>query len=235
MMKLKNISWLLLLILLPIAIINLKEIASLNIFSIQKSKSVLVGNQVSHSIQVDKQIKSNINLFHRKWLNQISNNYGSANGTQPNQLEELINYSPLYMHMIKNIFPTSRAFAELAITSYPDDTIPLYWLIDSMVDKTTVDKKRIYEKILSLNPKDGVAWRHLGLIYIAEKNIPAAIDAHIKSCYNGDPGSNGCYNAGRLLEQEGRYEEAISFYRLSRHDFIRANADRLEEFLAGSD
>lgn len=231
-MKIKKLSWLLLFILLPISIGNLKEITSLNLFSIQVPKTILAGAKIKHPIEVDKPIESNMISFHFNWLDQFTIKYASSNEIQLNKLEEFLTFSPLYMHMIKNIYPTSRTLAEMAVNSYPIDTIPLYWLLDSMIENTTIEKKQIYEKILSLNPKDGVAWRRLGLIYIAEKNIPAAIDAHINSCFNGDPGSNGCYRVGQLLEKEGRFEEAIYYYRLSRFVPSLEAADRLETELS---
>lgn len=173
-------------------------------------------------------------VCHVSWLYFVRSDFGQQT-INSESIRPLMKCSKLYVHMLSKRYPDNLAMAIYATLHYPEDVMSYHWLIIA-TDPTLQEIPKVpVKKILSINPRDGLAWHYLGLIYLKEKDLPAAIDANIQSCYNGDPGSNGCYNAGRLLEQDGRYEEAISFYRLSRHDFIRANADRLEEFLAGSD
>ena len=140
------------------------------------------------------------------------------------------------MRMLLRLYSENQELASMAVLRYPEDTASLYWLIwatDPAISNN--ESKPIIQKILSMTPNDGLAWRYLGIILIREGDIQGAIDAHINCCNNGDPGSNGCYNAGRLYEQIGDYENAIKYYSFSKNEGYRANADRLEELLAGSD
>ncbi len=166
---------------------------------------------------------------HQEWLQFVRQ--PKALSPDLEQASRLIACSPTNMRMLWRTYPSEPALANLAVQLYPGQAAPLYWLISATDPKITEQSKPLIEEILRINPRDGLAWRYLGIVLIQEGDIQGAIEAHIHSCYNGDPGSNGCGNAGWLLEEEGRYEEAISFFRLSRHKFIRANADRLEEML----
>lgn len=171
---------------------------------------------------------------HIKWL-QIST-IKENNEFQERYIEinELLDCSYLHMRMIRNKFPDNQGLAGQAAFLYPNDTAPLYWLIEASDPEITEKSKNIVQRILNINPKDGLAWRYLGIIYIKQGDIPGAIDAHINSCFNGDPGVNGCYNAGRLLEQEGKFEEALYYYRLSSWSVSKENANRLEAELSGN-
>jgi len=42
----------------------------------------------------------------------------------------------------------------------------------------------------------------------------AALDAFLQSRYHGDPGANGCYGAGWVMEGLGDPQQAIEYYRL---------------------
>lgn len=169
---------------------------------------------------------------HFHWI-ELSLNSGPQSYSSNNQIgENMVRCSKVFMRMVRFRYPLERNLAELAVQMYPDDTFPLYWLAESMGKKTTPEKKPIFERILAINPKDGVAWRYMGIIYVTEKNIPAAIQAHINSCMYGDPGSNGCFNAGVLFEQIGDYENALYYYRLSRWIKSQEAADMLEAKLS---
>jgi len=227
----KYYFWIFLIVFLPIAFHGVGENIGLNHYAIQTSKNVLCN---SSRINSKKEIyfPENIDSVRVNWLNIILLKNSSQEHEFDRKVEKIITHSPLYMRMLRILYPTDQILAQLAVDAYPMETIPLYWLSECMGVKTTPEKKPIFEKILAINPKDGVAWRYLGIIFIAEKNIPAAIDAHIKSCNNGDPGVNGCYNAGRLFEQEGQFEEAIYYYRLSRWKPSQEAANRLEAELS---
>jgi tetratricopeptide (TPR) repeat protein len=230
-MKIKLIPWF---ILLAVIITQFSgyDFFQFNGGSLKIAKKLIV-NDHSYSPITDNTIKNEKFVCHVSWLYFVQSDpgYRINNSTS---IKALMACSELYVSMLSKHYPENLELANLATQLYPDDVTPYYWLINATDPSLRDIPKSAVQKILSINPKDGLAWRYLGLIYLKEKDLSAAIDAHIQSCYNGDPGSNGCYNAGRLLEQEGRYEEAISFYRLSRHEPYRANADRLEEFLASS-
>ncbi|MGC8838813.1 MAG: hypothetical protein ACP5UM_10400, partial [Anaerolineae bacterium] len=57
----------------------------------------------------------------------------------------------------------------------------------------------------------------------------AAIQAYLNSCTYGDPGSNGCYRAGKTAERLGDYARAAQYYRLSRNEGIRQLATEMEK------
>jgi hypothetical protein len=58
-----------------------------------------------------------------------------------------------------------------------------------------------------------------------------ARNAFIQCCNHGDPGSHGCYNAGRIEQERGQLETAILFYRLSHWEEAHRRADELEASL----
>ena len=200
----------------------------LNNEAINISKLSYGASMNTHPKIIFESVNKNSLNCHFQWLGLSL--YSESQSFTPNNLivENLIKCSIVNMQMIRIRYPTEQNFAEMAVHTYPGESFPLYWLSDCIGKGFTSEKKPILERILRINPKDGVAWRILGLIYIEEKNIPEAIQAHINSCNNGDPGSNGCYHAGRLLEQEGKYKEASYFYRLSRWKPSQDAADRLE-------
>jgi len=68
--------------------------------------------------------------------------------------------------------------------------------------------------------------------YYPTKKLLTAQDAYSQFCHHGDPGSNGCYNAGRIYEETGDYSEALHYYRLSRWSESLRRADELEARLA---
>ena len=85
----------------------------------------------------------------------------------------------------------------------------------------------LYRQGLQANPYDGVRWRELGDI-LRNTDPKAAIEAYLQSCYNGDPGFNGCYWAGRTSEDIEDIQSAITYYRFSAWDVAQKRADELE-------
>jgi hypothetical protein len=53
--------------------------------------------------------------------------------------------------------------------------------------------------------------------------------AFLNCCYFGDPGKNVCWNAGRVSEEQGNFQQAIEYYRLSRWEMALERAKVLEE------
>ena len=75
----------------------------------------------------------------------------------------------------------------------------------------------LYRQGLEGKPYDGVRWYELGDL-LADTDPQAALVAYHQSCYNGDPGSHGCYPAGLLAEELGDLPLALQYYRLSRYE-----------------
>ena len=234
-MKLKIIPWIILIIIVLITSISGYEYFLLNRFSLDVVKNIFAFSDKSQPFVINAD-SSNKNLdCHFKWLTFDPVVKKTPFDKNDQVVDELLNCSLMHVYFIRIFAPTDMALAQKASLIYPEDPGILYWLADGIEKDDPDQAEQLFRKIVELAPSDGKAWHRLARLVEAKGFIDEAIGYNIKSCYNNDPGSNGCYGAGRLLEQQGRYEEAISFYRLSRHDFIRANSDRLEEFLAGSD
>jgi tetratricopeptide (TPR) repeat protein len=90
----------------------------------------------------------------------------------------------------------------------------------------------LYRQALQRRPLDGLRWRELGDLLV-ENEPQAAIAAYLESCYNGDPGSHGCYNAGLTAEKLGDLPDAIRYYRLSKWSGALERAAALEAQLEG--
>lgn len=230
-MKIKFIPWLVLSALLVITFFSDGGYILLNKYAIQVVNAKLSSSGTEQEQYIPS--VSSRRSCHVGWLSFIDP--PSDQEITPSELVSLLACSPMHMRMLQRAYPENAELAQLAIDLYPNHTAPLYWFINATDPKISASSKPLVERILEINPRDGLAWRYLGIILINEGDIPAAIEAHINCCFNGDPGANGCYNAGRLYEQVGVYEKAINFYRLSRHEPYRVNADRLEEMLVGSD
>ena len=233
-LKIKIISWLLLLITVLITQFSSYEFFQLNQKSLAISQVLKASGSLSLPDTTAIKFRNSSLVCHENWLDFIQ--------IVPNKKEpvfadtsELLACSSIHMRMLRKLYSEDLELATQAAQLYPDETAPLYWLIQATDPSISNESKPVIQKILSMTPNDGLAWRYLGIILIREGNIPAAIEAHINCCNNGDPGSNGCYNAGRLYEQIGDYENAIKYYSFSKNEGYRANADRLEELLAGSD
>ncbi len=141
---------------------------------------------------------------------------------------ELLPCSPLYMDMIHDLAPTDAVLAALARELYPNLAEPLYWLAESNGGYSAPENLSIYQQIVSEHPQEGLAWCYLGYQYERAGDLQASLEARINCCYNGDPGSNGCYNAGRLYEQAGDIENAIKYYLLSKWQPSREKASELK-------
>lgn len=165
---------------------------------------------------------------HIKWLQVRTQNFPSTNP----YLSTFLPCSPIYMDMIRTLAPTDANLATQAHWLYPDQPAPLYWLGESNGPYGQPQDQPYYEQIVAAHPNEGLAWCYLGGIYENQGNPQEALDARINCCYNGDPGSNGCYHAGRLYEEKQQYDKAIHFYRLSKWEPSNDKARLLESQLS---
>lgn len=85
----------------------------------------------------------------------------------------------------------------------------------------------LYRAGLALKPHDGIRWRELGDL-LRDSNPQEAIQAYLKSCENGDPGSHGCLRAGLTAEALGDLENAILYLRRSKYSGALEKADKIE-------
>jgi len=226
--KLYKVSWFIFVISLIFYLIARFDLIQLNSKAVQLIKSINASSKSISTSYIDFQINNQPVNCHTHWLTLIQI-YQSENFDENGTLSRnTLSCSLLNARMLNILFPSSLNLAQLAIEVYPGQAFPLYWLYQSIEPKNSAASKQVLEEILLLNSADGLAWRYLAIILNKDGNIQSAIEANINSCLNGDPGSNGCYNAGLLLEQQGELEDAIYYYRLSRHEPYHVNADRLE-------
>jgi tetratricopeptide (TPR) repeat protein len=227
---------LLIMLVLPVFFLeSLTGFFDLNKIALRTSRNLF--SRESQNVQSisDQNNMSNNLSCHLKWLSfdpVINKNPFAKNDKS---VTELMNCSMLHVYFIRIFAPTDMELAQEASLIYPEDPGILYWLADGIEKDDPDQAEQLFRRIVKLQPYNGRAWHRLGRLVEQRGLISEAISYYHNSCVNNDPGNHGCLNAGRLLEQEGRYDEAIYYYRLSRLASIRANADRLEELLAGSD
>jgi tetratricopeptide (TPR) repeat protein len=125
--------------------------------------------------------------------------------------------------------PQNQALARLATELYPQESQGWFWLAEiSAAQHQEEQAIQQYQQVLRVDPLDSLAWCRLGTLFSA-RNPQQAEEAYLQCCYLGDPGSNGCYNAGHIAEEQGNLLEAIRIYRLSHYQVALQRADDLEK------
>jgi hypothetical protein len=158
---------------------------------------------------------------------------------QRNQLwHRSLQCEPMVVTFLAIIDPDEPTLAGYAVEVQPDYSESWFWLAGTYLDwrggrPVPQDEAQraeiidLYQTGLALAPHDGLRWRQLGdLLHPVDPE--AAIEAYLQSCFNGDPGSNGCLRAGRTAEQLGDIESAIRYYRYSRWEGALNRAVELE-------
>lgn len=146
---------------------------------------------------------------------------------------------PYYIHMMHIQAPDESHLARYAVQVHPEEAESWFWLAEleyAVLKGDSADELNSQERLsaienfkmgLKLDPTDGLRWRELGdLLFTDEPE--EAIEAYLQSCFNGDPGYNGCWLAGQSAEQVGDVEKAIQYYRYSRWKGALNRADELE-------
>jgi len=118
-------------------------------------------------------------------------------------------------------------WAERSVRLAPQDAESWFWLARLRAATDPDEAIALYQQGLERNPFDALRWRELGDLLV-NRDPEAAIQAYLNSCIYGDPGSNGCYRAGRTAERLGDLERAARYYRLSRNEGIRQMAVEIE-------
>jgi len=206
----------------------------LNTYAINFTKRYLSENnyQALYPVKTNANVKDSTDC-HYHWLEFVQ--LVSQNKIKENTQSQidLIKCSYIYTHMVHSFLPNDLGLASNSVEIYPKDTFSLFWLLNASGNKLDENSKEILLKILSIDPKDAVAWQSIAVIYEKEGDISDAIIAYQKSCNFGDPGYYGpCYHSGRLFEKEGRIEEAINYYQKSKTSYAHQQADRLEAELS---
>ena len=130
----------------------------------------------------------------------------------------------IFLH---SLYPEDQELAQLALNNAPDSAEAMFWMAELLATKDPVMARQLLAKGLEIEPSDGLRWRIYGDL-LWNRDPYAAIQAFLQSCYNGDPGSNGCYRAGLVAEGLGDYQAAIEYYRLSKNSASLERANHLE-------
>ena len=132
-----------------------------------------------------------------------------------------------YVLLLHGRFPKNEALAEKAIAYQPGSAMAWFWMGELTETADPAQSIAYYQQGLILEPKNGLHACYLGRL-LRPIDRPAALEAYSTCCFNGDPGVNGCYNAGAMAEEDGDWETALQFYRASSWSVAQGLADKLE-------
>lgn len=145
--------------------------------------------------------------------------------------EQALGCSPGNLSLLRIVMPQDVDMARLATQRYPDSSKAWFWLGEAIAPSDHMGARQAYLHTVALAPHDGLAWCRLGSNHEQDSEFEKASDAFLNCCYYGDPGVNGCYGAGRMMERLGYPQQAIEYYRLSRWEGALKRADELEKQL----
>lgn len=127
------------------------------------------------------------------------------------------------------IYPNRTDIAAKAVQQYPNDPKAWFWLGDLAKETGNIElAKDYFNESIRLVPAYDLAWCRLGWINEGQGLISEAEGSFLRCCENGDPGSNGCYGAGRMAEKLNDIPSAIQYYRRSHWLPALQRADELE-------
>jgi tetratricopeptide (TPR) repeat protein len=168
---------------------------------------------------------------HQTWLRTAAGSADPAYFIPPVDVAALLGCGAPYVSLLGAIQPASYADATLAVARYPDDPDAWFWLGETAQAVAPQAALAAYSRVVQLEPSNGLAWCRLGLRYQVTGQLQAAVEAYLSCCRNGDPGSNGCYGAGAIMEKLGDPRLAVEYYRLSKYEGAQKRADELESQL----
>ena len=143
--------------------------------------------------------------------------------------EKALTCSPGSLPILRIILPQDVDLAMAAVQRYPHTSQAWFWLGEAIAPTNPLGARQAYLRTVELSPHHALAWCRLGRDYKQEGDLERAAAAFLNCCENGDPGSNGCYGVGRIMEELGKPQEAINYYRRSRWEGAQKRADELEK------
>jgi tetratricopeptide (TPR) repeat protein len=172
------------------------------------------------------------------WLGGLRADH-QGNVNRRNQLwTNALRCEPIIVYFLSALHSDNRVLAQHAVEAQPNNSESWFWLAGTHINwqgnrphtPDEVMREKIIEMYhtgLALDPHDGLRWRELGDL-LQPLDPQAAIEAYLQSCFNGDPGWNGCLLAGRTAEQLGDTDSAIRYYSYSRWEGALNRATELE-------
>ena len=164
---------------------------------------------------------------------QAINSYWQGLQRQPHNSSAWIQIGRTFASLDPEVALTmyERLDIEQLVANDPLLRTEVQFVLASILSNSQPDRAiQLYRQGLQHKPHDGVRWRELGDL-LSRTDPRAALEAYLESCYNGDPGSNGCYGAGRMMEKLGDPQQAIEYYRRSHWEGALNRADELEKQL----
>jgi len=130
--------------------------------------------------------------------------------------------------LLQSLEPVNINHSVQAATAYPNNATAWFWVGDATAPTDPTFARQAYLQTVTLNPRFSLAWCRLGWSYEHTEEIESALNAFLNCCQINDPGSNGCYGAGRMAEKLGDPQKAIEYYRMSHWEGSLKRADELE-------
>jgi tetratricopeptide (TPR) repeat protein len=165
------------------------------------------------------------------WLVGMAVGQRGDRSAQHQAFVQALGCSPVYLSLVQAVLPADPELARLAAQHYPESSKAWFWLGEASAPTDPLLARHAYLATVALSPHKGLAWCRLGLNYVQNSEIEKASEAWLNCCLNGDPGSNGCYGAGLMMEQLGNLPQAIAYYRLSHWEGALKRAQELEASL----
>jgi tetratricopeptide (TPR) repeat protein len=150
------------------------------------------------------------------WLAGMAAGQRRDLSTQHQSLEQALGCSPAYVTLVQAVYPADQELARLAAQTYPASARAWFWLGETLASNDLPAAREAYLHTVTLAPHHALAWCRLGRNSESSGDLGKASAAWLACCLNGDPGKNGCWGAGRMMEQLGNLPQAILYYRLSR-------------------
>jgi tetratricopeptide (TPR) repeat protein len=200
-----------------------------NLLSLSVVRSVLQNYQIEQTYQRLAHSPSPRALWQQAIL---AEKLHDAAYTNDHFVSFLSSGDPAALELVHSVLAHDPSMATLATQLYPGRSEAWFWLGEARSQSGETEQAiPAYQQAAALDPNAGQAWCILGNLLRGQSRSQAR-DAYVQCCLNGDPGSNGCFNAGAIEEQWGNIQNAIYYYRLSHWEGSQSQADRLEERLA---
>jgi tetratricopeptide (TPR) repeat protein len=135
--------------------------------------------------------------------------------------------APERIALMALLAPDDARLAQEAVNRQPESAESWFWLGGSLAQTQSEAAILAYRQGLSLAPTDGLRWYALGDL-LRPLDTTAAIEAYLQACRHGDPGSNGCFQAGLTAERMGDIPAALRYLRMSKWSGALDYANTLE-------
>ena len=163
------------------------------------------------------------------WLTAAQAGKRGNLAAERNAWQQALACSPDNVSLLEALFPQDGEMALLATQTYSENSKAWFWLGETLAPTDPLVARQAYLRTVALAPSNGLAWCRLGVNYDRDSEFEKASASFLNCCFNGDPGSNGCYGAGRMMEKLGDPQKAIEYYRLSRWEGALNRAKELEK------